>query len=64
MPIMAVALAEANMTLDDVYGSDLDRFPLEQEAADWDGDDLGLVWDETEVQRIATQFGADRFDLH
>jgi len=52
------------MTLDDVYGSDLDRFPLEQEAADWDGDDLGLVWDETEVQRIATQFGADRFDLH
>ena len=32
------------MTLDDVYGSDLDKFPLEQEAADWDADDLGLTW--------------------
>ena len=52
------------MTLDDVYGSDFDRFPLEQEAADWDENDLGLVWDETEVLRIARQFGSDRFDLH
>ena len=55
------------MTLDDVYGSDLDKFPLEQEAAEWDADDLGLTWDETELQRIAQQFdgGAKhRFDLH
>jgi hypothetical protein len=55
------------MTLDDVYGSDLDKFPLEQEATDWDEDDLGLVWDETEVQRITQQFGTGakhRFDLH
>ncbi len=51
------------MTLDNVYGSDLDRFPLEQEAADWD-EDLGLVWDEVEVRRIATQYGTDRFALH
>jgi hypothetical protein len=46
------------MTLDDVYGSDLDKFPLEQEAANWDADDLGLTWDETEVERIAQQFGS------
>ena len=52
------------MTLDDVYGSDLDRFPLEQEAADWREDDLGLVWDETDVQRLTTQHGTDRFELH
>ena len=56
------------MTLDDVFGSDLDKFPLEQEAANWDEDDLGLTWDETEVQRIADlQFGngaKHRFDLH
>ena len=52
------------MMLDDVYGSDFDRFPLEQEAADWGKEDLGLVWDETEVLRITAQFGADRFALH
>jgi hypothetical protein len=55
------------MTLDDVYGSEFDKFPLEQEAANWDEDDLGLTWDETEVQRIAQQFGSGtkhRFDLH
>ena len=55
------------MTLDDVYGSDLEKFPLEQEAADWDADDLGLTWDESEVQRIAQQFDSavrHRFDLH
>ena len=55
---------EAAMTIDDVYGSDQDKFPLEQEAADWDEEDLGLVWDETEVQRLATQYGTGRFDLH
>lgn len=43
------------MTLDDVYGSDLDRFPLEQEAPEWDAEDLGLDWDETEVRAIAIQ---------
>jgi len=56
------------MTLDDVYGSDHDRFPLEQEASgipgrvsdDWDEEDLGLVWDEVEVGRIAQQLGATR----
>jgi hypothetical protein len=52
------------MTLDDVYGSENDKFPLEQEAADWDADDLGLVWDESEVQRLAQQFASNRFDLH
>ena len=45
------------MTLDDVYGSDQDRFPLEQEAVIWDEEDLGLVWDETEVQRLSQQYG-------
>jgi hypothetical protein len=43
------------MTLDDVYGSDWDRFPLEQEQSDWDPEDLGLDWDETEVLEIATE---------
>jgi len=45
------------MTLDDVYGSDQTRFPLEQEAMDWDGEDTGLVWDETEFQRVASDLG-------
>lgn len=52
------------MTLDDVYGSENEKFPLEQEAADWDADDLGLVWDESEVQRLSQQYGTKRFDLH
>ena len=52
------------MTLDGVYDSEFDKFPPEQEAANWDADDLGLTWDETEVQRLAHQFGIDRFDLH
>ena len=49
------------MTLDDVYGADLDRFPLEQEAEaeasveaeDWDEEALGLDWDEAEEQEIS-----------
>jgi len=54
------------MTLDDVYGSDNERFPLEQEAMNWDEEDLGLVWDESEVQRLTAQFdrGGARFNLH
>jgi hypothetical protein len=55
---------EASMTLDDIDGSDVDQFPLGQEASDWDEDDLGLVWEETEIQRLASQFGVDRFALH
>jgi hypothetical protein len=46
---------EATMTLDDVYGSELDRFPLEQEQPAWEPEDLGLDWDETEVLEIATE---------
>ena len=53
------------MTLDDVYGSDFDNFPLPQEALNWDEDDLGLVWDETEVQRLSQQYGKGNvFNLH
>jgi hypothetical protein len=52
------------MTLDDVYGSGHDEFPLEQEAADWDEDDLGLTWDETEAQRLSQQYAPNRFELH
>ena len=51
------------MTLDDVYGSDQNRFPLEQEAADWDGGDLDLLWDETEVERVASDLGVRRSAL-
>ena len=45
------------MTLDDVYGSDQIRFPLEQEAADWDGGEAGLVWDEEDLESIARDLG-------
>ena len=45
---------ETAMTLDDVYGPDLDRFPLEQEAADWHGAGLELDWEESE-ERPATR---------
>jgi hypothetical protein len=54
---------EATMTLDDVYGSDHTRFPLEQEAADWDCGDSGLSWDETEIQRVASDLGVPRYTL-
>ncbi len=50
------------MTLDDVYGADLDEFPLEQEAGDWDEEDLGLAWDETEFRSIADHLSARRDD--
>ena len=45
------------MTLDDVFGAEEDRFPLEQDAADWDATDL--EWDDEEAA-IAAQYGADR----
>ena len=56
------------MTLDDVYGPDLDRFPLEQEveseaaaeAEDWDEETLGLDWDETEEQEISREITSRR----
>ena len=44
------------MTLDDAYGSDQIRFPLEQEAADWDGE-AGLVWDEEDLESITRDLG-------
>jgi len=49
------------MTLDDVYGSDQDRFPLEQE--EWDADDSALRWDYAEVQHLAEELGAARYTL-
>ena len=52
------------MTLDDVFDSELDQSPLQHEAADWDEEDLGLVWEEPEIQRLASQLGVDRFALH
>ncbi len=42
------------MTLDDVYGPELDQFPLEQDAADFDGEEI--EWDDEEAQ-IAAEFG-------
>lgn len=35
------------MTLDDVYGADNERFPLGQDAADWD--ESTLDWDDEEA---------------
>lgn len=36
------------MMLDDVYGSDQDRFPLEQESELWAKECPTLEWEETE----------------
>ena len=44
------------MTLDDVFGTDEDRFPLEQDAADWD---LELEWDDEEAA-IAAQYAGEQ----
>ncbi len=46
---------ETAMTLDDVYGADEDRFPLEQEAEDWDPEALELDWDESEEQEVCRE---------
>jgi hypothetical protein len=46
---------EKIMTLDDVFGPEEDRFPLEQDAADWD---LELEWDDEEAA-IAAQYGRE-----
>jgi len=52
------------MTLDDVYGSEFDKFPLEQDALNWDEND-GLVWDEPEVRRLTIEYDTDhRFTQH
>ena len=48
------------MTLDDVYGSEEIRFPLEQEVADWDCGEAGLVWDAADVESIARDLGVRR----
>jgi hypothetical protein len=37
------------MMLDDVYGSDQDRFPLEQESKLRPGECPTLEWDESEI---------------
>jgi hypothetical protein len=53
---MAVPLrtqAEATMMLDDVYGSDEDRIPLEQESELWTAESPDLEWEETEIQTLA-----------
>ena len=42
------------MTLDDVYGPDEERFPLEQDAQDWD-EDLGLDWEESDAQDVCRE---------
>ena len=47
---------ETAMTLDDVYGPDEDRFPLEQEAEDWDADEVPeLDWEESEEQEVCRE---------
>lgn len=40
------------MILDDVYGGDLDRFPLEQEFTLGDAELPELEWDESEVATL------------
>jgi hypothetical protein len=43
------------MTLDDVYGKELDRFTLPQESADWSDAIPELEWDDAEAQDIASE---------
>ena len=51
----AVLLQETAMTLDDVYGPDEDRFPLEQEAEGWEAETLELDWEESEEQEVCRE---------
>ena len=44
---------ETAMTLDDVYGPDEDRFPLEQETED--AETLELDWEESEEQEVCRE---------
>ena len=50
------------MTLDDVYGPDEDRFPLEQEAEAeaWDEETLGLDWEESDAQEVCREIISGR----
>ena len=47
------------MMLDDVFGAELDQFPLEQDASDWDA--IELEWDDEEAV-IAAQFSKQLTD--
>ena len=55
------------MMLDDVYGSDQDRFPLEQESeleqesALWAEECPSLEWEETEVRTLARDLSGPRW---
>ena len=48
------------MTLDDVYGPDEDRFPLEQDAEGWEEETLGLEWEENETQEVCREIVSGR----
>ncbi len=50
------------MMLDDVYGSDQDEFPVEQESELWAEECPSLEWEETEIQKLARELsGRARF---
>ena len=55
------------MMLDDVYGSDQDRFPLEQESEPeqeselWAEECPSLEWEETEIQKLARDLSGPRW---
>jgi hypothetical protein len=58
MAVLLRTQAEAIMVLDDVmlddvYGSDQDRFPLEQDSELWAAECPELEWEETEIQTLA-----------
>jgi len=50
------------MMLDDVYGSDQDQFPLEQESKLWAKECPTLVWEEeeTEIQALTWELSGPR----
>jgi hypothetical protein len=58
MPASTTGISENTLTLDDVFGAELDRFPLEQDAMDWEVTDLD--WDDEEA--VITEQYAQRND--
>ena len=43
------------MMLDDVYGSDDDQDPPQQETEPWVEEDSSLEWEETEIRTLARE---------
>ena len=52
--------SEERTMLDEHFDADLECLEFADDEGDWDEEDLGLVWDGAEVERLASQLGAHR----